>query len=242
MENDRQSEILDILTQKEKPPTHEWLSEWYASNIFFRTVTTLIPYCGGAIDVAISTQAANIMQKRIQNQLVAIKDALYNVNESKIDKTYLESEEFYDLVNKIFVASIKTRDNERLIWYANILKKSILTDGKIGHSPEEYLDIIADLTPKEVLLAASIYKQQSDYPPEEGIEELEWVIKHGWDNDKLGNLLKLSTEELSLILLRLEYKGLIRNLSRNQIYEEAIDKYIITSLFKRIMDFLEVEF
>lgn len=212
----------------------------YNESAFFKAVTSLIPYAGGVANAVFCTRAAEIALKRRTEQLEKIEEQLQFLKESQIDIEFLKTEEFADLVFCIFEASSRTREKVRLDWYAKILKNSILLQDRSENSPEDYLSMLIALTVKEVNVLGVIFKQQSVQSPKDEKSQIRWVEEQGWEQlqEECG---VSDEEELAFILMRLELYGLIRNITKEQIYREKWDRYIVSGISRKIIRYLDIE-
>jgi hypothetical protein len=123
----------------------------YERNTALRTLVVAIPGIGSIFDMVLASEGQRIYRERIHRLIADMKvdmqERMETVENSALDKEYLESEEFFDLLIKALDATIKTRDETKRRMYARILTESTILSEREGHSPEEYLNLIADLTP-----------------------------------------------------------------------------------------------
>lgn len=218
----------------------EEASERYARMTPLRAVIASIPYLGGGLDVIFMAEGERAFKRRIQMLLHNMKERMESVEEEAVSKDYVESEEFIDLVLKAFDSATKTRDEEKIRWYARILTESTLKAKREGYTPEEYLYLTADLSPKELRIARVLYDLQSlrlvqtgkDFAPE----------MDAWEGDskKLCAEFNLQYDELVFFLKRIEAVGLVRSIGRMSMGNEGIvpETYEITPSFRKMMTFL----
>ena len=166
----------------------------------------------------------------------SLKDEMKDVKEDMIDKGYLNSEEFFDLVLIAFEAASRTRDIKKIKFYAKILKNSF-TKEKDAILPEEYINILKEMNKKEIEVAGILFQYQGNNKIEEFENDMAFAKECGWD--QLQQYLTLTyPRELSFIFLRLERSGLIKEITGTYMsYDGGI--YIITDTFRDLMDFLE---
>jgi hypothetical protein len=209
-------------------------SEVYAENTVLRALINVIPYIGGSLDILFASKGQKIIQSRLTQILEDLKAEMNLLQEDMVDNEYLESEEWFDLVCRGFEAAAKTRDREKILLYSKVLRGAVTIQNREESSPEEYLDILAELTPKEIEVARVIYNQQSDRP--QTIEnELLWAIQKGWK--QLSEQCSILKEDLSFVLLRLQGSGLIHEITGTYVgYEGGV--YIITESFRKLMRYL----
>lgn len=162
------------------------------------------------------------------------------LEEEKLDDSYVGSEEHMDLLHEVFAAAAKSRDEERLRWYAQLLVGVASSEEREEYDAEEYVHVLADLTPKQVKVASTIWEQQKDFdqadlernPPPSGIRD-------EWKRENSRSLIPEHFEpDLSLIFRRLQAAGLIEVIFPDQAhYVAGVPR--ITRQFRRMMDFIE---
>lgn len=212
----------------------ESATEIYSQSALLRAEICGIPFIGSSIDVLIGTRGQNIIQRRILSFIDKLKSEVATLEENKIDKEYLTNEEFFDLIFRAFEYSSRTKDDDKIELYAKILRGAVNLDNRDEYYPEEYLEVIKELTPFELKIARAIYEQQNDQP-NEGENELQWARRKGWDN--LHVACGVSQEELRFLLLRIERTGLIKELTGGY-YDYTGGVYVITDMFRGIMKFI----
>lgn len=213
-------------------------SETYANNTALRAVITAIPYIGGSLDVIFVSKASKIYQERIKALLENLKTEMSLIGEEMIDKEYLRSEEFFDVVVKVIEASSRTRDREKIRLYAKLLCGSVAIQDRREFFAEDYLNILVELTPRELEVARAIYEQQGNSRPSSDETPLQWAWRMGWK--KLPEKLRVtSRDDLPFVLQRVSRSGLIKEMTGEYVgYEGGV--YLITETFRRLMDFLKV--
>jgi len=66
--------------------------------------------------------------RRIQKLIQLLKEEIALVDQTKIDKLYLESEEGYDLFRKMFITTLETMNENKIQLYARILVRSAILE------------------------------------------------------------------------------------------------------------------
>jgi hypothetical protein len=210
-------------------------SEVYANNTVLRALVNAIPYVGGSLDVLFAYRGQQIVQERIMGLLEDLSIEMGGVREEVVDRKYLESEEWFDLILRGIGAATKTRDQEKIRLYAKILKGAVTAQNREEFAPEEYLVVLAELTPKEIEVARAIYEQQSGRP-QDSESELQWAKRKGWEKLS-GQCLSVPKEDLPFVLLHLQRSGLIREITGAYLgYTGGV--YVITETFRKLMRYL----
>lgn len=204
-----------------------------------RALVNLIPVIGSSIDVIISSEAQKVQFKRIQGTISHLTDEMRDIDEEKIDRSFLETEEFFDLLLLFFEKCMKTRHSEKIILNCKILAGSVLFDSKNERQfAYDILNNIADLSPTDLKLSIMIYEQQKGELPHftDEYRELQFVKERRWDD--LLQQSKMHEIEFNLSLFNLTKSGLIREVLGSYIGYYG-GKYVITDAFRKLMLYVQ---
>jgi hypothetical protein len=215
-------------------------SKVYADQTVVRAAINAIPYVGGSLDILLSSSGQNFVIRRIETFISELNDQLGQLDKSKVNHDFLQTEEGFDLVVKAFNSASRTRQNEKLKLYAKIIKGA-LTEGKEYQEddPELYLQIIEELSVNELRVAKCLYElkevkkknPEQDNPngKQDGMtNDAWWLSKQYPEFDK---------DELVSIFVRLERTGLIKELVGSFLGYGG-GQYLINPLFKKFIDFI----
>lgn len=209
--------------------------EVYCNNTIFRIMITHIPYVGNYLDLIFSTEGQKIVQRRIMFLLDQLQSEISKIDEQTLNKDFLKSEEFFDLLIKTFEAAVRTRHNEKTKYYAKILRSSIINDNYFKYEPEEYLEILSELSLQELELVKTIYNSQNAVPQKDGEDTLAWANRCGWED--IVQSYSMRKEDIDFLLKRLERSGLIKEVVGMYLgYGGGI--YIINNTFRKMMKFI----
>jgi len=210
-------------------------SEAYARNTALRAAVNLIPGIGGSLDVLFASKAQSVVQNRLMQFLEELRKEMNSVKEEMVDKQYLESEEWLDLVLRALEAATRTRRIEKISLYAKVLRGAVIVQDRQESSPEEYLAILAELTPREIEVAQAIYRQQND-EPQSGETELQWAWRKGWN--QFSNICpSVPKEDVPYVLQRLERSGLLHEITGSYLGYGG-EVYTATKAFRKLMRYL----
>ena len=81
-------------------------------------VFPVIPAAVGALDVAITTKAQKIAERRLNQLCQSWESEMKQIPVQFVDKDYIESEEFFDLIFKAWESTKRTRHDEKIHLYA----------------------------------------------------------------------------------------------------------------------------
>jgi hypothetical protein len=203
----------------------EKASEIYLRNTALRALITSIPHIGGPLDIIFNSKGNKIIQKRITFLLENLKKEFNLLKVEFINKDFLDSEEFFDLIIKAIDASSRTASRNKILYYSRILKGSILNHNREQYYPDDYLNILIELTPRELDIAKIIYEKEDDILSDNVIYE-ERVSKY---------CPSVPQEDMDFIFIRLMRVGLLRPTSG---WGGGVN-YIITDVFRKIMEYLK---
>lgn len=201
--------------KKDKPLDLERIAEEtsiaYENNIALRALVSIIPGVGSSFDLMLADGGRKYRERifrALEDLNVDMKERLETVEESALDKEFLNSDEFFDLMMKFFDTTIKSRDATKRRMSARILTEAAILSYGEQYTAEEYLDLIADLTPRELAIARALHKEQIErrYEDlEEGEAQQAWKA---WQ-DSVRAKVSIEGADLKLILGRLQSLGLI---------------------------------
>ena len=221
-------------------------AEAYEANTILRAAVAGIPLIGGGVDVILSSEAQRAGKARIFKLIEEMEQRMEQYVEEAINQEYLASDEFLDLVIKAFESAARTRDEEKIRSYARILTESAVLIKQGGYSPEEYLHLIADLTPLELRVARNFYGS--------GVHESGRVLPEGeswraW-REQVCSCLEIDEATLSMSLSRIAATGLAEPVTLGsdqsgtwQWHGEPGDPsyYRVTPAFRKLMEFLGLD-
>jgi hypothetical protein len=92
-----------------------------------RDLIAAIPYVGESIQAIVAEPATKIAERRLQYMFVQLHRAMRVLDESSIQKDFLETEEWAGLVRRAVARSTQIRDCHRLSAVARILAGAATT-------------------------------------------------------------------------------------------------------------------
>lgn len=155
----------------------------YSQNTPLRTAVSLVPGLGPTIDLILSLGGQNIQTRRIYDTISNLKNEMTRIDEAKIDKKFLDTEEFYDFIMLTFEKCSRTRHREKVILYCKILAHSVTIENMIERfSAEDFIGFIDELSLKDLKVGMKIYEQQKNMPETFDFEkntELNFAVQSG---------------------------------------------------------------
>lgn len=206
-------------------------SENYAENIVIRAGVAAIPIIGGSLDVIFSSKGNELIQQRIMSLMDFLEIEMEAIAESKVDKTFLETEEWFDLVYKSFDEVRKTRLKDKHMLFAKILAKSTIEHQDVSKI-ELYQNILSSISFDDFKVALYILSNRDKS------ENKTWDIqKKFWEELTIEGI---EPDNMKFSLSRLFSLGLL-----NERYGTILDytggHYVVTKLLEEFVEFVGLE-
>jgi len=226
------------MSSKELTTQLQNAAEVYNQNTSLRALISAIPYIGSSIDVIITSRAQIIIQQRLNFFLEQLKKDVRTLKESSIDRDYIESEEFFDLLIKTIEYAVKTRHREKITIYSRVLRNSLVATFRQGNDPEEFLLVLVELSPIEIEILKAIYDHEISRSAETEIDGEFWGKYKGIDKilEKYG----AGFTDPTFYLKRIERTGLIAEIVGMILGYEG-GAYEITEGLMKMMKFIQAE-
>ncbi|HDR4614609.1 TPA: hypothetical protein QCQ90_002168 [Bacillus cereus] len=196
-----------------------------------------IPTVGASIDAIISSKQAEYKEKRIKELFYFLKAALDKVEENKIDKEWVESEEFFDLLRNAVESSTKSRSIEKIKMNAMILSNVLTIENKENYRPEEYLAILSELTTQECKALLVVYERFESLKGVDG-NDIELSRRAGW-KEAIIEKCSIDKADLDFIMKRLERTGFIKEITGAR-FSYTGGEYYVTGTFEKFMEYLKL--
>ena len=208
-------------------------------NIASRSKLISVPILGNYMDIVYTETVQAIKDISFQN-------SLEKLDEEKIDKEYLNSLEFYNLLVQTFNMILDEIEMDKVIYYSKLIKNSIESNKDDRRYTFDYINIVHDLSINQMYLLQEIYIQQKDlYKIKEehpDCTELSLVEKCT-DWKKLPDVLKdkygIEENDLNFLLKRTESTGLIHEIT-GSYWDYSGGTYIMNESLRKFMDSLDI--
>ncbi|KIX15210.1 hypothetical protein [Dethiosulfatarculus sandiegensis] len=200
-----------------------------------RSGIAFIPIFGIPVNEFLSSRANKLTLQRWEILFQEMAEKVSKLDEVKINKDFLKTEEFYDLLLKAMDGAAKTRHKEKIKIYTHILVSAAIEPDNSNQDPELYLTILTELLPIELRVIKDLYELQKDKPLS-GEKITEWERSHSWK--KLSESTNIEEFTLRMILQRLERTGLVTQLIGYVDTMDSEGHFIISDLLKDLISFL----
>jgi hypothetical protein len=188
----------------------------YLNNVELRNAINQIPSIGNILDYILVNLGQGFQQRRLMQTIQDLHEEMTQINEAMIDKPFLTTEEFYDILRKTIESCLRTRHNNKIRLYCKILAGSVIVDNRTErNSVQDFLSFISELSPTDLKVGMEIYKQQKNMPEKFDVEsdentELKFIVNNGWHN--IRNICGLVEADLNISLYKLLRAGLIKEI------------------------------
>ncbi|MCF8074278.1 MAG: hypothetical protein K9K69_18010 [Desulfarculaceae bacterium] len=218
----------------------EKVTNVYVERQWLQALIVSIPTFGGALDLLLSVKGREIVKKRFERFFHELKEEAKKIAEDKVDKDYLNSEEFYDLVREAMEAAAKSREQEKLQLIARALCKSEGNDEGYLNLSNEIIKLLVDLSLSDLHVVFKIYEHQKNFCEQDVNKSIE---DHRRMLDKRQALIIqescIPEEDIYYIFKKLESCGLIKPFLRTGMTNWGNPPYEITDFLRKIMKTLQ---
>ncbi len=217
------------------------LRERYSDLPIARALVQLIPYAGGSIDTLIAGRASMIRLRRIEHLFEELRKEMERLTEAGLDQEYLPSEEFDHLVMLAIEKAARTRQEEKIRYYARVLSRSVQSVWPDQPDVvEELLNTIAELSPTEFTVMQAMWDEVQSHVRDEVIFQAGDGAKAGLGLDVDALAARLSQFKKAVVIgyvARLQRTGIV--VADTQGYFDSMGgNFSITPLFEQLMRLL----
>ena len=133
----------------------------YSENTPLRLIiSSIIPVIGPSIDLALSSYADEIYKSRVERSLNILNNELRHLKREPVNKDFINSEAFFDIFRLYLEKAIRTRQEEKVQYYAQILTETIRNPEIIEQS-EQDIKKISSLSLQDMLVMKYMYDKNS---------------------------------------------------------------------------------
>lgn len=208
-------------------------------NIALRSAILSVPIIGSYMDVGYTESIQAIKEKIFIN-------SLEELDEKKVDKAYLNSLEFLNLLVRTYKMALDEIEMDKIIFFSKLIKNSLESSEEERKYDFDYIKIVHELSIDQMHLLHEIYIQQKDlykfreeYPDYTELnlvhECTDWKNLPKILNDKYG----LDENDLNFLLKRTESTGLIREITGTYLNYDG-GTYIMNETLRKFMDRLDI--
>ncbi len=187
----------------------EFVTEVLNRDPLLPAAISAVPYFGGPIATFLSGKELRLYRERTAELLQQLSEHLSSIDERAIKRDYFDTPEGMDLLIRALDESSRTRSEEKRDLIARILAGATSTDAEQGnYSPEEYVNLVANLTVKELEVARIIYDSQRNLTAKELDADNRLALWNFCREDLIGKH-GIDTDDLPMFVNRLHNVGLL---------------------------------
>ena len=177
-------------------------------NIAFRSKLVSVPVIGSYMDVVYTESIQAIKETAFQN-------SIEKLDEEKVDKEYLNSLEFFNLLVKTFKLTLDEIETDKVIYFSKLIKDSLESD-ELGRKYNfDYIKTISELSVDQMCILKVLYVQQKDIVSYSG-DNFGNVILTKTDYKNISKILEdkysITNDEFEFLAKRTEATGLIHEI------------------------------
>ena len=212
-------------------------AEKYSNSTVVRAAVSAVPYIGGSLDILLSGTASKIQEKRLKNTLDVLSCQLKQLNENKIDKKYIDSEDFFDDICLFFDQSLKTKSQKKIELLSSIVRSKI-SGKKCKIDIKSYFNSIGELSDDEIIVLYAIdliinnKKLHSSDEPDKlfGIDKK--MLAEYFLSEKKENI------DCEFALIRIEKAGFLKE-QTGAFFDYTGGTYYPTRAFDELLDYVK---
>jgi hypothetical protein len=186
-------------------------------------VASAVPLLGGPIAAGVAAWEGRRVSKRIEALVGEIATLAERIDQRKLDKTFVGTDDFQDLVIAALDAGRRTADADKRRVIAAILLGAAFTERPAQLDVEALLDTIGSLSPQDLALARFLFTESARDEPK-----------------AIANVAVAPADfpDREFHLKRLEAGGLIQEVTGT--YGGSGGQYFMTTTFHRLMALLKL--
>lgn len=206
-------------------------------NIAFRSKLVSVPVIGSYMDVVYTESIQAIKETAFQN-------SIEKLDEEKVDKEYLNSLEFFNLLVKTFKLTLDEIETDKVIYFSKLIKDSLESD-ELGRKYNfDYIKTISELSVDQMCILKVLYVQQKDIVSYSG-DNFGNVILTKTDYKNISKILEdkysITNDEFEFLAKRTEATGLIHEILYLDDDGNMGYVYAINSTLNKLMEKLNIE-
>lgn len=206
-----------------------------SATIGLRLFLVNAPVIGPSLDVI----ATEVFQARKDK---FINDTLEKLNEDKIDKEYLNSIEFKNILIRTVEIVIKEVYEEKIQFYSNIIKNSLESCSEDRRYNFDYIQAFSELSIEQLHILIELYAIQKETISGNRGDTLSLMLKDDvWEDFifKLNAKYDIDEDDVNFLLKRTESSGLIYEIT-GAYFDYGGGIYKIDKSFSKLMEKLGI--
>jgi hypothetical protein len=198
----------------------------YASLPPLRALVAAIPFVGGSLDALFGGYAGKLQERRVRQLFDELRTMMGKLDEAKLDASFIESDEWADLVLKALRSATQSGNEKKIRLYAAIMAASAVSGGVRDPEPESLLSALAELSPAQVEVLSMLHRESS----RRGYLTFLVEAREKWGGDLEFHLSRIAATGFIV------GQGAFGDVVGGSNYQGA--HYVTTPTFRRLLDLL----
>ena len=168
---------------------------------------SLIPFLGSAISSSLDTRAFQLFEENSRKFTEEVGRLVTNIDESKLDKKFLETPEFTSLLIETLARNARTHDEEKINLFAKVFASFSTNQGSKINFKEGLIRIIDELSVEHIKVLGFIF-DRTKYP-----NEADEKLKDRVQSQEIATQLNITVERAQAYCDQMIRYGLLRDWS-----------------------------
>lgn len=196
---------------------------------------SLIPFFGTAIISALDTRSFQIYEKNSKRFIDDVKSLVDKLDETKIDKEFLDSDEFVSLLTEILARNARTYEHEKTKLYARAFVNAATLSKSKKDFKEGFVRIIDELSVMHVIVLAFIHEKILKITDDDKKANKDFV-----STSRIADETRISITRAQAYCDQMIRFGLLHDWSLGR-YDYTPGNYIMTDYGNEFVEFLKIE-
>jgi hypothetical protein len=153
----------DNMVLKKVDEINERLSDIPIVKGLFEGGLSLLPGIGTVITTTLNTRLSKLQEKNSNVFIKEVREQLDSINKDKIDKTFIESDEFVSLLTDILVRNAQGHEEEKVKIYATVFVNALLSENAEVPYKEGFIQIIDALSLAHIRALSFLYNKEQTF-------------------------------------------------------------------------------
>ncbi|WMT57905.1 hypothetical protein [Truepera radiovictrix] len=136
---------------------------------------SLIPFLGTAITGTLNTRAALLFERNTTLLTNELKTQVHRLSENKIDREFLDSDEFTFLILDVLAKNAYTYEEVKTQLFAQILINSTLKGTSSTPYKEGFVRIVSDLSAQHIQIFTAVFRKAQTFTGQHQINNEDYV-------------------------------------------------------------------
>ena len=197
---------------------------------------SFIPFLGSAITSALDTRISQIYEQNSKEFSEEVKFLVNQLDETKIDKQFLESEEFVSLLIETLSRNARTYEREKTKLFATIFVNATMLGNSTVSYKEGFLQIIDALSVAHIDIFACVYEKSLE------LKKTDMNVNRGFILDEeIAEVTGINKDTIQAYCAHMMRFGLLYDPTVGRYGHKGPGKYNITAYGNEFAEFLKTK-